>query len=182
MIIEIPNAIGIKDVERIKSSVQPFLPQAPTTTYNRDGKTVAISKTPELIEVDKYLNNLFSEVQRSVLQQRYKPVFPSGDSGYEYHLYRPGEICHLHADDEFSYSNEPETTIRYASVVLHLNTVTEGGELVFPAQNKKVNTEAGKIVIFPPYGMFGHYTTPSQEPREVIVTWFTYIGIKAVRT
>jgi hypothetical protein len=67
--------------------------------------------------------------------------------------------------------------LRYASVTLHLNTVHEGGELVFPAQNKKVKTEEGKIVIFPPYGMFGHYTTPSEEPREVVVTWFIYANM-----
>jgi predicted 2-oxoglutarate/Fe(II)-dependent dioxygenase YbiX len=182
MIIEIPNAIGAEDVRRIRGSVQPFLSQTSTTAYNRDGKTVVISKTPELGGIDKYLNDLFSEVQRSVLQQRYKPVLPSGDSGYEYHLYRPGDICHPHADGELSDPTEPETTIRYASVTLHLNTVKEGGELVFPAQNKKVKTEAGKIVVFPPYGMFGHYTTPSEEPREVIVTWFIYQGIKVVRT
>lgn len=181
MIIEIPNAIGGEDAERIRNAVQPFLSQAPTTTYNRDGKTVAISKTPELGKIDKYLNDLFSEVQRSVLQQRYEPPFPSGDNGYEYHLYRPGEICHYHSDGEFTDPTQPETSIRYASVTLHLNTVKEGGELVFPTQNKKVKTEAGKIIIFPPYGMFGHYTTPSEEPREVVVTWFVYQGIKVVR-
>jgi len=52
--------------------------------------------------------------------------------------------------------------------------VHEGGELVFPVQNKKIKTEVGKIVVFPPYGMYQHYTTPSDEPREVIVSWFVY--------
>jgi predicted 2-oxoglutarate/Fe(II)-dependent dioxygenase YbiX len=182
LIIEIPNAIGMEDVERIRNAVQPFLSQAPTTTFYRDGKTVNISKTLELHETNNYLHALFSEVQRSVLQQRYKPPFSSGDSGYEYHLYRPEEVCHHHEDFEFTDTRQQETSIRYASVTLHLNTVKEGGELVFPAQNKKVKTEAGKIVVFPPYGMFGHYTTPSEEPREVVVTWFIYDGIKAVRT
>lgn len=181
MIIEIPNAIGAKDVERIRNAVRPFISRAKDTTYNRDGKTVNISHTSELKDIDDYLNILFSEVQKSVLQQRYRPPLPSGDSGYEYHLYNPGDVCHYHADEEFSNLSEKETNIRYASVTLHLNTVMEGGELVFPGQNKKVKTEAGKIVIFPPYGMFGHYTTPSQEPREVVVTWFIYGGIKAVR-
>ena len=103
----------------------------------------------------------------------------SADSGYEYHIYDSQEICNYHGDGEFDH-NGSEIRIRYASVTLHLNTIKEGGELIFPNQNKKVKTEAGKIVIFPPYNMFGHYTTPSEEPREIIVTWFLYRGIKAI--
>jgi hypothetical protein len=60
--------------------------------------------------------------------------------------------------------------------------VHEGGELIFPEQNKSIKTEEGKLVIFPPYGMYGHYTTPSNEPREVIVAWFVYDGINVVIT
>jgi hypothetical protein len=74
------------------------------------------------------------------------------------------------------------TLLRYASVILHLNTVREGGELVFPEQNVKIQTEEGKLVVFPPYGMYGHYTTPSNETREVIVSWFVYNGINVVKT
>jgi len=181
MIIEIPNAIGFAEINRIKDAVQPFVSKAPTTAFYRDGKTVHISKISELKEIDIYLHSLFFEVQKSVVQHRYEPKFLSGDSGYEYHMYSPGETCKYHGDGEFS-TGDQETHIRYASVVLHLNTIEEGGELVFPNQSKTVKTEAGKIVIFPPYWMFGHYTTPSEEPREVVVTWFVYTGIKAVRT
>ena len=180
MIIEIPNAVENSKVNEIREAVRPFVDQAPPSTYNRDGKSVAISTVPELAHIDNYLHKLFARVQAEVVSHRYKPAFPSADSGYEYHLYRPGEICHHHADGEVNTVAE-EMFLRYASVTFHLNTVKEGGELVFPTQNKKVKTETGKIVVFPPYGMFGHYTTPSEEPREVIVTWFVYQGIKAVR-
>jgi hypothetical protein len=178
MIIEIPRAISSEDCSYIKRSVAPLITQAEQNTYNRDGKTVNISKTPELKQVDGYLLNLFRRVQENVIAQRYRLPTEciSADSGYEYHLYGPNEVCHFHADTEFS-TNTQETHLRYASVTLHLNTVHEGGELVFPAQNKKVKTEEGKIVIFPPYGMFGHYTTPSEEPREVVVTWFIYANM-----
>lgn len=186
MIIEIPNAVGDAELKDIKEAVKPYIDSALPSTYNRDGKTVGISRIPELEHIDNYLHQLFARVQAEVIVHRYKPPFSSADSGYEYHLYRPGEICHYHADGEFSKSfvdpQPKDMFLRYASVTLHLNTVKEGGELVFPAQNKKVKTEAGKIVVFPPYGMFGHYTTPSEEPREVIVTWFVYEGIKTVRT
>lgn len=175
MIIEIPNAISIDQVNRIRDSVGPYLNQAPTTTLYRDGKTVNISKTPDLRELDGFLCELFGQVQKQVLLQRYRPSLPSGDSGYEYHLYRPGDLCHYHADNEFSNGFEDgPSLLRYASVTLQLTTNQEGGELVFPAQNKSIKSEAGKIVIFPPYGMFGHYVSESPEPREVIVTWFIY--------
>lgn len=180
MIIEIPNAVGSNELTQIKQAVKPFIEEAKTTAYNRDGKTVLISTNPKLKDIDVYLHNLFVKVQEDVISQRYKPMFPSADTGYEYHLYRPGDVCHHHADGEINLQSD-EAFVRYASVTLHLNTVKDGGELVFPNQNKKVKTEAGKIVVFPPYGMFGHYTTPSEEPREVVVTWFVYNGIKVVK-
>ena len=97
--------------------------------------------------------------------------------GYEYHIYNPNDICRYHSDGELQDNSKPHTLLRYASVVLHLNTVTEGGELVFPNQNKSIKTEEGKLVIFPPYGMFAHYTTPSNQKREVLVSWLVYDGL-----
>jgi hypothetical protein len=175
MIIELPNVVSKEDIAFIKEAVKPFIRSEISTVYNRDGTTVNITDTPELTNVDNFLSKLFSNISENIVQQRFRPTKEggSGDSGYEYHLYKPGEICHYHSDGETSNASV-ETLLRYASVTLHLNTVNEGGELVFPAQNKKVKTEEGKVVIFPPYGMFSHYTTPSQEPREVIVTWFLY--------
>ena len=119
-------------------------------------------------------------LQRDVLEYRYKAVIKSsGSSDFEYHLYKAGDICRCHADGEIVFNKETSNTtlLRYASVIVHLNTVNEGGELVFPNQNTKIKTEAGKVVIFPPYGFYQHYTTPSNENREVVVTWFVYNGI-----
>jgi len=178
MIIEIPRAITSEQCSFIKEAVTPFLLNAEQHTYNRDGKTVNITRIPELREVDNFLNNFFKTIYEKIIFHRFRPMneFLSGDSGYEYHLYGPNEVCNYHADGEI-HDNSQETMLRYASVTLHLNTVHKGGELVFPAQNKSVKTEEGKIVVFPPYGMFGHYTTPSQEQREVIVTWFVYKNV-----
>lgn len=175
MIIEIPNAVTREQCSFIREAVKPFLVFSNQNTYNRDGKTVNITRTPELCEIDNFLAEVFVRVRRNVLQQRYRPPpeAGSGDSGYEYHMYGANEVCHFHADHEF-HDGSQETMLRYASVTLHLNTVHSGGEVVFPTQNKSVKTEEGKLVIFPPYGMFGHYTTPSEEPREVVVTWFVY--------
>jgi len=173
MIIELPDWADKTTTAKIREAVAPYKRGfEPYGTY-RDGETVNISRTPDLAEIDQLLHDVFTTAQRDVLTRRYKPPFPSADSGYEYHCYNPGDVCHLHGDGETCNG-----FLRYASVVLHLNTVSEGGELVFPAQNKSVKTEEGKVVIFPPYGMFGHYTTPSPEPREVIVTWFVYNNVR----
>jgi len=121
---------------------------------------------------------IFRRVKREI-RPLYRPSYSGmGDAGYEFHRYSPGDVCVEHADSEI-VAGQPN--LRYASAVLHLNTLDEGGELVFPAQNKTVKTQAGKVVVFPPYGMFRHYTTPSTQTRDVIVTWFTYDGLSVVK-
>lgn len=170
MIIELPNYVSLDVIEEIRASVKPHINTNTLNTYNRDGNTVLISKIDTLKNLDTKIHDIFLNLQKDIIQNRYKPFRPSGDSGYEYHIYNPGDICHYHTDGEIDDAG----FIRYASVTVHLNTVKEGGELIFPEQNKTIKTEAGKIVVFPPYGMYGHYTTPSSEPREVLVSWFIY--------
>ena len=181
MILEFPNYLSAETVKEIRDAIKPFISHKKETAYNRDGNTVMITQIPELKNLDNKLHKIFVKAQENIIQNRYNPQRASADSGYEYHLYNPNDICHYHSDGELA-DESSKTLLRYASVILHLNTVHEGGELVFPEQNKSIKTEEGKLVIFPPYGMYGHYTTPSNEPREVIVTWFVYDGINVVKT
>lgn len=177
MILEFPNYLDSETTKEIRDAVKPFISCKKETAYNRDGNTVDIRNIPELKKLNDKLHQVFEKVQTEIIQNRYQPRFPSAYLGYEYHLYNANDICHYHTDGEVVFNDQNKAFLRYASVIFHLNTVYEGGELVFPIQNKKIKTEEGKLVIFPPYGMYGHYTTPSNETREVIVSWFVYAGL-----
>lgn len=170
MILEFPNYVSKEDTQLIKEACRPFIDKNNITAYNRDGHTVSITEIPALESVDKKIHSIMNNIQSNLIQNRYKPQHKSADSGYEYHMYNPNDICHYHSDGEVA-----EGLLRYASVIIQLST--NDGELVFPSQNRTVKTEEGKVVIFPPYGMYGHYVTPSSEPREVLVSWFVYDGI-----
>jgi hypothetical protein len=106
----------------------------------------------------------------------------SGDSGYEFHRYEPGDMCLLHADGECSFNSSSTSLLRYATVILHLNTVKTGGELVFPHQNKTFPTIEGQVIIFPPHGGYQHYVTPSSERRDILMTWMVYNNIIVDKT
>lgn len=185
MIYEIPNFINQQDIDYIYGELNKNIEASPEifkrkeNSY-RDGKTISISEESNLKNLDSFLfEKIFSSKSLlGFIKRRYYPAFESGDSGYEFHRYFSGESCHLHSDGECSFSDQnKEVILRFASIVLHLNTPSLGGELIFPELNKTIKTEAGKIVIFPPYGFAQHYTNPSKENRDVIVTWFVYKNV-----
>ena len=126
MIIELPGFVDTSLTSKIREAVKGHKPKFGHHAFNRDGKTVAITHVPELKEIDDKLSEIFQRVQQTIVRQRYKPIYPSADTGYEYHLYRPGDVCHHHADSEFSAPADDGSMLRYASVVLHLNTVNNG--------------------------------------------------------
>jgi hypothetical protein len=176
MILEYKKYVSDETVEEIQQKVKTFINPEKETAYNRDGLTVCITelaKSSELLrELDQKLSSIFSSLSLNIISGRFKPQFGSADSGYEYHLYRTGDICHYHSDGEVSNG-----LLRYASVILFL-TDNNDGELVFPAQNIEIKPEKGKIVVFPPYGIFSHYAKPSIKDREILMTWFVYNGVE----
>lgn len=181
MIFELQNFVTQEQLDFINLKIadvydNPNFSKRKINSY-RDGKTIKISETKELKELDDYLFKIFSSDELiGFIKRRYFPAFDTADTGYEFHRYPPGECCHVHADGEVLIGNTPgeESLLRFASIVLHLNTPRSGGELVFPTLNKTIKTEAGKLVIFPPYGFAQHYTQASQDSRDVIVAWFVY--------
>lgn len=189
MIYEIPNFLNQEQLDYINNELSAAISSNPDIfkvelDSNRDGKSILISSKEELKNLDSFLfKNVFSsESLLSYLQKRYSPFFDTGDGGYEFHRYAPGDLCNIHHDGEANFRSDQNTTLlRFASVVLHLNTPSSGGDLVFPTLNKTVKTEAGKLVIFPPYGFAKHYTTESTDNRDVIVTWFVYKNLTVHR-
>jgi hypothetical protein len=170
MIYEFPNYVDLELIQEIKNQSRKHIQLDRVGSYNREGNTVEITNIPELKELDNKIHNLMQSIQKELVRVRFKPQFDSADSGYEYHRYNAGEQCLHHADSEVM-----EGLLRYASVIIHLST--NDGETIFPQQNKKIKTEEGKVVIFPPYGGFGHYVSPSSTSREVLVSWFVYAGV-----
>ncbi len=150
--------------------------------YNRSGYTVNISADDRLRALDTLLHGVFNRYYDEVIANTFRPSAKSGDSGYEYHIYNPGDVCKPHVDSEIPAIETGKSLLRYASVVLHLDTIEEGGELVFPEQKVTIKTEEGKIVAFPPYGTHPHYVTSSVKPREIIMTWFIYSNISVLST
>jgi predicted 2-oxoglutarate/Fe(II)-dependent dioxygenase YbiX len=184
MFIEIPNFLDKKQIKFFRDTLRKFdgHPKYSGRDFqNRQGASVWISNNddPTLQVVDKMLFEIFGKIVKDVVTPKYMPTLEVGDSGYEYHRYKPGNICVQHVDGEFGHrvgdlGNSSITTLRFASVILHLTTNTEGGDIVFPEQEKRFSTEAGKLLVFPPYSWFPHYTEPAKKDREIIVSWLLY--------
>jgi len=184
MIFALPNAFPkelIAEIREKMSTISVEPDNAFGGAYNRMGKTVSFH-LPELQELDAKISSFISNFSQEFIKPHYQPPVATSDSGYEYHKYGIGQGCLVHADQEFNFPNGARTSLlRFATVVVHLNTVNEGGETVFPNQNKQFKTIEGQILVFPPYGGYPHYVTPCVDvEREILMTWFVYTGINAV--
>lgn len=175
MIIELPNVIDEIRIASYKKSLQEInlAQKQKAGTYNREGTTLNIFHHPELEYINVELRGVISELIPNVILPRIKPRFDNiRDTGFEYHKYSPGEICHVHGDGETT-EQVGKSYLRFLTFILFLTT-NESGDLVFPAQNVSVKPQAGKVVLFPPYGFYHHYTKPDTASREIIMTWFVY--------
>lgn len=192
LICEIPSFLSEQELKIINDQISAYINTNDIPfndlgdNSNREGQSVNITSHKELKTIDDFLfQKLSSADVKKVITDIFDPdlVFGYGDTGYEFHRYHPNHICQEHRDGEFVIDQEKrsDSLLRFASVVIHLNTCDNGGELVFPLLNKKVKTEAGKLVIFPPNGWAKHYTTPSTQTRNVIVTWLVYNNISINR-
>lgn len=187
MILSLENAIPTELITKIRSRCHEQLSIQDNSVfgrfYNRTGKTINITETPSLADLDKDISAFVSYFTESLIKPVYRPMYGVADSGYEFHRYAPGEQCFVHADGEVVfYAGNTTSLIRFATVIFHLNTVHDGGETVFPNQDKTFKTLEGQILVFPPYSMYPHYVTPAETPRDILITWLVYDGINASKT
>jgi hypothetical protein len=92
------------------------------------------------------------------------------DDGYVIARYRKGDVCALH--DDAQSTQPPCNLLRYATLLIYLNTV-DGGETHFPEQKVKVKPEMGKIVMFPAMMTHPHEVFSPKGDRFVMQTWVT---------
>ena len=187
MFIEIPNYLKQEDIKFISDTFKKYTTNDPKLQmYNRMGKSVGFDdiktyNTPDVQELDSRMFPIFYGIVKNVVIPNFEPEFEVEDSGVEYHWYKPGDICNPHIDGAAPIKDKNNSVLRFATIILHLTTNTDGGEIVFPKQDKKFKTEAGKLLVFPPHSYYPHYTTPSNQDREILMTWMVYRGLTVIK-
>lgn len=64
---------------------------------------------------------------------------------------------------------------RIAVWMFYCNTITNGGETVFPQQGIKVKPEKGKLVIWPAAWTHSHYGKSCSKNKYIVTGWMSYI-------
>ena len=87
--------------------------------------------------------------------------------------YNPSEAYYgLHCENDGTTN---ESLARMGAWMIYLNDVTDGGGTEFPAQNKKFQSCAGDLLLWPAYWTHPHKGIPSPTQTKYIVTgWFTF--------
>ena len=182
---EVLNPSEINAVHECGKQLVSKLPRS--DVYYRRGKTAVFDPITNKREYD-ILFNAYSILLTTKIFPLFEVATQYGakHTGFEFHTYEPGDVCELHADGEIASeaiadsNNKVLTDIRFASVVLCLSDIAAGGELVFPKQEVSIKSKKGRVAVFPPHTLFPHFTTPTTERRDVIVTWFAYEKALAV--
>ena len=186
MITLLKDAVPSELIKKIRTQCDPHLLKDNTAkfghAYNRVGRTVNVSQVESLKELDLEIADFFKDFINNFVSPVLRPIYGASDSGYEFHRYGAGDSCLVHSDCEVAFgADQTHTLLRFATVIFHLNTVKNGGETIFPNQNQSFKTVEGQILVFPPIGAYPHYVTPSDEPRDILMTWLVYNSIRVVK-
>ena len=92
------------------------------------------------------------------------------NDGFVVARYQKGDTCVYHDDSQCT--EEPNNSLRYATVLFYLNTVDKG-ETYFPNQKLKIKPQAGKAVIFPAMLTHPHKVLAPKSNRYILQTWIT---------
>ena len=149
----------------------------------RIGQTISkertIKKTTDLVVSGKEHwkdidSALFTSLGKAILEFRETfPYFkgPFKDMGYNLQRYQPDEFYHWHID-----GGSHEFSQRQLVALWYLNDVPgPGGETEFLYQDIKINPEAGKLVLFPPFWTHEHRAcTMEKGVKYIATTWVVF--------
>jgi predicted 2-oxoglutarate/Fe(II)-dependent dioxygenase YbiX len=149
----------------------------------RIGQTVSkdrgIKHTTDLVTSGKeHWKDLDTELFRSLSTAIHEfretfPYFkgPFKDMGYNLQRYQPNEFYHWHID-----GGSHEFSQRQLVALWYLNDVPgPGGETEFLYQDIKINPEAGKLVLFPPFWTHEHRAcTMEKGVKYIATTWVVF--------
>ena len=116
-------------------------------------------------EIDNEVYSIVSKVFLK-LNEEYKHISVSQDSGYDLLKYEEGGFYTQHTDN---YTDSPRTI----SCSICLNDDYDGGEFAFFGRKLKYNLKKGSIITFPSNFMYPHEIMPvTKGTRYSIITWF----------
>ncbi len=85
----------------------------------------------------------------------------------------PGQQFDWHADQSAA------TSERVVAGLLYLRTITQGGYTEFAAQDRRIQPEAGKIALFPPFWTHLHRgVSPVSETKYVVSFFWSYAKVR----
>lgn len=172
-IIEFPDAVAPELCDRIVAKFEADSRKA-RSSYDpaqegrdyRQADILAISPLPEWKVEDGDLCQIISGLCAEYMA-RFKTGEPLIDYGYTIAKYGIGDGCLEHKDTSY---RDPEHKL--ISLVLFLNDVQEGGELVFPLHGVRVKPEKGKAVLYPSLFTYRHFVEAVRSnPRYVIIAF-----------
>lgn len=142
-------------LKKIKEADLPFK----KSSYNIYGENYEYHDLQE----EKDFKEIIKENQREIKTQidkyfeSYDVHVPQQDFLGTSVLYlKTGSLVPRHTDDPYDMG-----TLRNIGVLLYLNTLASGGELIFPLQRRSITPEAGKLLIFPSAFTHPHQVMPS---------------------
>lgn len=90
--------------------------------------------------------------------------------------YKPGEgYFKEHCENDGGTDGDAE--YRVIAWMIYLNTVTDGGETVFPTQNEQFKPNRGDVLFWPAYWTHPHHgvVSPSQD-KYILTGWYNFSG------
>ena len=111
-----------------------------------------IEACPELKEFEDQFELIFQDTLSRYNTDVIETI-ATGDTGYTLLKYRTGDECTMHCD---LVPHE----LRICTAIYYVNDDYEGGALIFPNQDLRIQPKSGQVVMMPATEDFPHYVEP----------------------